>query len=226
MKSSWITRLLTVTLAVSMTACGSGFKGAPSSSSSSSSSGLGSLTDTKAIESAAADAQVSIDDASLLLASVDEANQTPGLSKTVEMQALSPSFILDGFKGKLSKKLDAVLAKVAVVKARLNDARAKIADAIAKIDTSDPRSAALVAALTSQMEKLDQLEQKFYQGIQLLTDRMDMAAASLDKLADLAGSAAGSINPIFGGIAGLAAQYMISQIKDVIAEFKAKLLAL
>ena len=224
MRTSILARSLAALLALSMIGCGQGYRSSATGSSNLS-LGLGNngVLDTKVMEAATADAQLTIDSAQLSLDSVVDAD---GNVQIFNKSAVDVVLEIGKIKKKLMKKLDAVLVKVTAVKAKFNLVRSQIAAQIAKLDSTLPANAEVIRKLNEGMAKLDLIEANFNKGIQFLVSKLDMANAALDKLSGLAQDAAGSINPIFGGVTGLVADLVIGQIKDVINEFKMKIQAI
>lgn len=217
-----LNRSVAVILALSMIGCGQGYKSSQYGTASAQNLGLGSdgSLDTKPLEAAAADAQVTIDKAQL---SLDSVMDKDGNVTLFNKSAITAVFEIGKIKQNLMKKLDAVIAKVSAVKAKFNLVRATVVDQIAKLDSTLPGHAAALHALNESLEKLDLIESNFNKGIQFLVSKLDLAIAALDKVSEIAQQAAGSVSPILGGLTGIVADLLIDQIKSVISEFKAKI---
>src|SRR5690606_20584798 len=102
-------------------------------------------------------------------------------------------------------------------------ARKLLADALGKIDQSNPANAALVQQIMSQMAKVDAMERQFSTSMHMLASKLDLAITGLDRLV----SGVTSFIPGFGWIASLALDFLVmSDIKNFIYEIKMRLMAL
>lgn len=119
--------------------------------------------------------------------------------------------------------LDEAFAKFVVVQEKYHEARLSLADAIGKLDANDPAQAKLIAKIEEQLAKLDQMEEKFRQGVQRLAQRLDLVEVALDRMVD----SAKSLIPGYGWVIGMVLDgLVVSDIKALILEFQGKLLAL
>ncbi len=131
--------------------------------------------------------------------------------------------LLTGVIDRLRVTFDTLFAKVTTVKAKFSEARKLLADALAKIDQSNPANAAMVQQIMSQMAKVDAMERQFSASMHSLASKLDLAISGLDKLV----SGVTSFIPGFGWIASLALDYLVmGDIKNFIYEIKMRLMAL
>lgn len=181
-------------------------------------------TAVKQAEAASNNAQLAIIEANEILKEIQDENGNIKInlftkSSTSEVQA---KFLLNGVIAKLQEVFDRVFEKVATVKAQFNQARQTLADALAKLDTSNPAQAAMIAQLQAELSKLDALETRFSTSMHSLATKLDLAVLALDKVI----TGATSFIPGWGSLVGLAIDYfLMSDVKALIMELKTKLLA-
>jgi hypothetical protein len=175
-------------------------------------------------EKAAADAQDALVAAQTVLAQISDANGNFNLGLFSGLKGkMSLGNILGPVADKLTEVFDQVYEKLALLKTKYGEARLALADAMGKLDASDPTQAKLIAQINSQMGRLDDLEKQYTSAIHKLARKLDLVERSIDKLV----SGVTSSIPGFGAILGLALDYLVlDDIYAVIDGFQQKLLDL
>ena len=172
----------------------------------------------------------------MALAAMDEANQALAeitdekgninvslFSRTGTSGDVQTQFLLNGLIDKLRGVFDKVFASVEMVKAKFNEARGKLMEAVAKLDPNDPAQAALIAEINKRVIQIDGMEAKFSNAMHMLAGKLDLAIIGLDKIV----SGVTSFIPGFGWLANMALDYFVmGDVKALINELKLRLLAL
>lgn len=228
--------LLIVTTSFGAIGCGQGFK----TQALSGGQGLGgviqpinNVADVKAqideAQKATDEAQTAMAEAQAAIASISDSNGNINV-KVFAASGPSPASvstqgILAPIVDKFKTVFDTVISKVQLVKQKFDTARATLAAAMAKLDPSNPAHAALIAQIQTALAGIDNMEAQFHNAMQFLASKLDIATSAIDSLVN-AGCA---FIPIPGlcAIAGvLVDMFILGDVKNLIADFKAKLLAL
>lgn len=225
---------LAVVFASTSVGCGKGFQGSGKSGGVASSNSRGSSTvDVSAQMQKAAEAsqqaQAAIADANAAIAQITDGNGNVNLglfksASTGSSAQTSTQGLLQPLVDKLNGVFDTLFAKIDMVKQQFASARTMLADALAKLNANDPTQASQIQAINDQLAKIDGLEQNFQNMIHQLAGKLDLATTALDKLI----STATSFIPIPGLslVAGVFVDmFVMSDVKNLIASVKAKLLA-
>jgi hypothetical protein len=225
-RMNWITGPLVVALTLSSIGCGQSFRSTGSGAMSTGSQATNAdVSDQLAkANQAAKDAQVAMADAQAAIASISDANGninvglfTKSTAQTTTQGLLAPLI------AKLQPVFDCVYNKALVVKQQFDSARASLAAALAKLNPGDATQASQIAQINAQMAQIDTMEQQFANSMHLLAGKLDLATTALDKII----SGATSFIPGFGWLAGMAIDMLVmSDVKNLISDFKMKLLSL
>lgn len=227
--------ILIVTTSIGLIGCGQGFK----SQALSSSQGLGGviqpindLADVKAqmdeAQKATDEAQLAMSEAEAAIASISDSNGNINVdvfSASGSSSSVTTQGVLAPIVNKFKTVFDTVFSKVQMVKQKFDMARAALATAMAKLDPSNPAHAALIAQIQTALAGIDNMEMQFRNAMQMLAGKLDIALAAIDKLV----AAGCSFIPVPGlcAIAGIFVDmFILDDVKNLIYDFKAKLLAL
>lgn len=219
-----ITRGLIVAMVVTSIGCGQGFRVQGSGNSVGSNSTDISAELEKA-ESASKAAQQAMAEADQVIRTItdEKGNINLGLFMKSSSQEVQAAGILSPITDQLRKVFDTVFSKAEAVKAQFNAARASLADALGKLDVNNPVHAAAIEQIKAQLAKIDALEAQFKAAMASLASKLDIAVTALSGLI----SGATTFIPGWGSIIGLAIDFFVmSEVKGLIAELKARLLAL
>jgi hypothetical protein len=209
---------------VSTVGCGQGFRATSVGSNTAASAGTVDISEQLAkAEDARKQAQAAMADAKAAIDQIsdDQGNINIGLFQTSETQTqglLSP--IID----KLNGVFDKLFAKIDFVKQQFTTARAALTAALAQLNQANPLQAAQIQQIMAEMSQIDAMEAQFQSSMHLLADKLDLASAALDKLIN----SATSFIPVPGLsiVAGvLIDMFVMSDVKNLIASLKARLLA-
>ncbi len=222
--TAWTTRGLLLLLATAAVGCGQGFKSG-STTESTAQKQLNVDEELKQAEKATIEAQEAMALALAAIADISDSrgNINIGLFTRGKNAKVNINGILTPLADHLRPLFDKVYDKLAMVKEKYNTARAALADAIAKLDATDPAQARLIAELESSMQRLDSFEGQFRGSIQRLAGKLNLASSGLDKVV----RGVTSFIPGFGWLASFALDYFImDDLKGLIFEFQQKLMAL
>jgi hypothetical protein len=214
-------------LAFSSVGCGQGFRNSGSSNAGVSQSV--NVNDQLAKAQAASEqAQKAMADANTALADImdDKGNIKLGLFSTTSSDSQTRTAgLLAPIIDKLNAVFDKLFAKVDLVKQQFAMARAALNDALSKLSAADPAQAAQIDQIKQELASIDTLEQQFSNQMHSLASKLDLASSAIDKLLQTATSAIPV--PGLGTIAGvLVDMFLMSDVKNLIASIKAKLLAI
>jgi F0F1-type ATP synthase membrane subunit b/b' len=228
MKSTiWFSKVLlaalVVTVAASTVGCGKAMKSASSG---------GTVAERQAsvdqhvkeAQQASKDAQDALTAAQAALAQISDpsGNFNLGLFSGLNGQ-VSLSNLLGPLTDKLKAVFDQVYDKLALVKQKYSDARAVLADATANLNPNDPVQAQLIAQINAELANLESLEAKYTSSIHMLASKLTLVSNSLDRIVN----GVTNVIPGFGSIVGLALDFFVlDDVKNLIADFQTKLLAL
>lgn len=228
-KMNIVTGSLLAVIAASSIGCGQGMKSNTSANAKASAAGQTGQTEEiaaviKKAEKANQEAQAAILEAQNALLTIQDANGNIKIdlfqSNNAEVDSaglLTP--VIDRLRG----PFDTVLAKVALVKAKFNEARQMLMTALSKLDDKDPAQAALIAEVMKQMAAIDKMEATFRTSMLQLAGKLDTAVAALEKLI----SGVTNFLPGWGWVVNLGLDYLVmTDIRDFVAEIKMKLMTL
>lgn len=177
------------------------------------------------VEAATVEAQQAMADADAAIASISDSNGNIKISlfssSGTSSKAVSTQGLLAPLVAKLKPVFDTVFSKVSLVKEKIDVAKGLLQDALTKLD---PNSQAAQLIL-QQLARIADLEAKFSTQMHRLADKLDLALDGIDRIVNLATS----FIPIpgLGLIAGqLIDMYLVDDVKDLITDLQAKLLAL
>jgi hypothetical protein len=225
-KLNIVTGSLLAVIAASSIGCGQGMKS--NTSSNAKASAVGQTEEIAAVikkaEKANEEAQSAILEAQSALLTIQDKN---GNIKIDLFQSnnneVDSAGLLTPVIDKLRGPFDTVLAKVALVKSKFNEARKMLMSALSKLDDKDPAQAALIAEVMKQMAAIDKMEATFRTSMFQLAGKLDMAVAALEKLI----SGVTNFLPGWGWVVNLGLDYLVmSDIRDFVAEVKMKLMTL
>ena len=221
--------LITVLSALSLTACGQGFK--VQGSNSLTSNNIQSVADVKAqideAQKATDDAEAAMAEAQAAVASISDANGNIDIDlfSVANPATVAPQGLLSPVIDRLKGVFDTVIAKVKIVTEKFDMARAALAAAMAKLDPNVPAQAAMIEQITQALAKVDFLESQFHGAMQMLAGKLDLATSAINNLINTGCS----FIPIPGAcaIVGIIVDtVLMNDVKALIAHFKAELLAL
>lgn len=216
---------LMITVALTMSACGQGFKTTASNVDATTAATATDISNELAkAEAANKSAQEAILEANAALATIMDSsgNINLNLFSSSSTSTVQGKGLLSGVLTKLSSVFDKVFERMALVKTKFAEARALLTTAMAKLDANDPTQALLIAEITSKMGAIDKMELTFTTAVHSLASKLDLASAALDKLV----SGVTSFIPGFGWVVDFALDYLVmNDVRELIAELKAKLLA-
>lgn len=223
---TWITRGVLGILAVSAIGCGQGFKSGSSSSGSSVGAKSVDVSDQlAAADKAAKDAQVAMAEAQDAIAQITDSNGNVNVSLFTKTSGaeVQTSGLLAPLIAKIKPLFTTVISKVVAVKSKFDSARLALADALGKLNANDPAQASLIATINAQMAVIDKAELAFTDTVHKLAGKLDLAIVGLDKIV----SGVTSFIPGFGWLADMALDMLVmGDVKDLILDFKAQLLAI
>jgi len=210
--------------AVSTIGCGQGLR---------SSGGTGKVTashvediskEVQKAEQANEEAQNAILEANLALASIQDEKGNIKISLFKKSTSeVNTTGLLTPVIDRLRVTFETVFAKVALVKAKFNEARQLLMVALSRLDHNDPAQAALIAEVMKQMAAIDAMEAKFRTSMFQLAGKLDLAVDALSKII----SGATSFIPGFGSIIGIGLDFLVmSDIRNFVAEIKMKLMGI
>lgn len=210
--------------AMSSVGCGQGFR----TSSGASTMGGQSVNINDSLNSAQKatdEAQKAMAEADAALADIMDANGNIKLnlfsSSSVNSQTHTAG-LLSPIVDKLNGVFDKLFAKVDMVKTQFAKARTLLEAALVQVQAAGGNQAQ-IDMIRAQIAKVDALETQFSTSMHLLAGKLDLASAALDKLVN----SATSMIPGIGAIAGIFVDlFLMSDVKNLIAQIKAKLLAL
>ena len=223
-KMGSVTVGLMMVFAVASIGCGQGFKSAGAGESGA--LAIASANDAMAkAEEANQQALAAMSEADAALKSISDANGNIniGLFSKSSSSSVTSQGLLSPIIDKLRATFNTVFDKVALVKAKFTEARAKLNEALANLDASNPAQAALIAQIKSQLAGIDGLEAQFSAKMHSLASKLDIATTALDKLV----SGVTSFIPGFGFIADMLLDYFVmDDVKAFLMEIKMKLMSL
>lgn len=195
----------------------SALKGAADNSAASTPEELTSKIDMKAIQDSVDESQKAMAEAEELLNSFSNergkinmwALMTSSSSSTAQSQSIF--FIYE----KLSEVLDRIVDKVALVKGKFNEVRARLAAEASKLDPNRPDHQVVLMQINQMMAQIDMAESQFSMALGQLASRLDLVNTGIDALTASAGS-------LFPG-AGIIVSVLTNQVKMAITEFQTKL---
>lgn len=222
--------VLVVMISVGLIGCGQGFKSNIGGAGGALGGKIESITDVKAqideAQKATEDAQDAMAEAQAAIASISDEKGNININVfSASSSTVTPQGILSPVLDKLRTVFDTVISKVQLVKSKFDAARAALVDAMAKLDPNNPAHQALISQIQSGLAMLDNLEMQFHNTMQMLASKLDIATAAIDSLV----AKGCALIPIPGlcQIAGAIVDMLVlNDVKSLIAEFKAKLLAL
>jgi hypothetical protein len=226
-----LTGSVMVVLCAGLVGCGQGFRGTSSGSASLGSSGTNQPAavdidkELQKAEEASIQAQEAMAEADKAIAEItdDKGNINVSLFSKTKTSEVQSQFLLKGVMAKLTGVFDKVFARVQVVKSKFDAARNALVAALEKLDGTNPAQAALVAEIRAKLVAIDAMEGQFRNAMHMLAGKLDLAMTGIDRLV----SGATSFIPGFGWVANLALDYFVmSDVKNLVAELKARLLAL
>lgn len=211
---------LIVVLTAATVGCGQGFKAQSGSNT------AAEINDSiqKAEEASRLAEQAMADAHAILKEITDEnGNINVGLFTKSKTSEVETQFILNGVTAKLREVFDKVFAKVAVVKEQFALARQKLTEALAKLDQNNPAHSAQIQELMAQIARIGALETQFSAQMHSLASKLDLAISGLNGII----TGVTSWIPGWGSLVGLALDFFVmSDLKALIMELKAKLMAL
>lgn len=215
---------LMAVMAFATIGCGEAFRAyTPSQNSSAEQSQKAASVAVEKAQQASLDAQTVMQEAQVTLRGLQDANGNIKLDLFMQPGLNPGSAGLGALTAKIREVFDQVFEKVADVRARYTEARLRLSDFAAKLDPNNPAEAELLAQLQKQLEQVDALEAKFLDGVQQLAGKLDLLTQALDNITNRVTLAL----PGWGSLVGLALDYFVmSDVKSLILELKAKLLAL
>jgi len=221
--------VLIVMISIGLIGCGQGFKSNVISGGGALGGKIESVADVKAqideAQKATDDAQNAMAEAQAAIASITDKNGNLDINVFSASSTVAPQGVLSPILDKFRTVFDTVISKIQLVKGKFDEARAALVSAMAKLDPNNPAHQALIAQIQNGLAMLDNLEMQFHNTMQMLASKLDIATAAID---DLVAKGCALI-PIPGlcQIAGVLVNMLIlDDVKNLIAEFKAKLLAL
>lgn len=181
--------------------------------------------DLKAAEEATNDAMAAMAEADEAMKSLQDENGEINISlfqnknkSEVQSQALLAPII-----DKLRPAFDKVFEKILVVKAKFNEARGKLVDALTKLDPNIPAQAMMIEQIKKALAQIDQMEQQFRVQMVNLTGKLDQAVDALTKII----SRITNFIPGWGWVVDLFIDFAVmSDVRDFVNEIKMKLLTL
>lgn len=199
-----------------LTACGQGFTGKGGASDVNNAKDVieGSQTqlekiqsESDAAEAALSEAQKALDGVlvggNLALPSVPSGSSLGGILN-----------VADRLRAILDQAYTKLVAAVGKVTAVLPQVRAKLVDAMNRLDPNDPKQAEMIAKIQEMLNKLDQIEARISGIYDLLASKVDILVGRLDQLIDRLNSN-GGLGAILVG--------EVEAVRDVLAEFRDRL---
>lgn len=212
-----IAKAAVIGLVLSTMACGNAMKATGIGD------GLGGLSvDTNQIqkvEQATTQAETSMQQAQLALDEVVKNGKVnvPGeVTVSSEFGAQSLTGIAEKLQTALNKIYDKITLPVQKAKDAINQARAQIAAAIAKLDPNDAQQASMIAKLQEMLTKLDAMESRLAGVYGQLASKIDLLIGKVDEL--IAKVPTG--NPLM-----IVVLFELQEVRRVIVEFRDKLAA-
>lgn len=207
--------------ATSLVGCGQSMQSANSQKASSAQE-VDVSADLKAAEEATNDAMAAMADADEAMKSLQDENGNINLGLFKSGGAQSQG-LLTPILDKLRPTFDKVFEKILVVKAKFQEARAKLVEALTKLDPNIPAQAAMIEQIKKALAQIDAMEQQFRVQLVNLTGKMDQAVDALTKII----SRVTNFIPGWGWIVDLVLDFTVmSDVRDFINEIKMKLLTL
>jgi hypothetical protein len=223
-----VTGSLLAVIAASSIGCGQGMKSNTSSNAKASGGNIANTEEIAAVikkaEKASDEAQAAIVEAQSVLLTIQDQNGNIKIDLFQRNNGqVDSAGLLTPVIDRLRGPFDTVLAKVALVKSKFNEARQMLVTSLSKLDDKDPAQAALINEVMKQMAAIDRMEAQFRTSMMQLGGKLDMAVAALEKLI----SGVTNFLPGWGWVVNLGLDYLVmSDIRDFVAEIKMKLMAL
>jgi hypothetical protein len=211
-------------MAAGLMGCGQGFKSTGSSSDSAKSVNID--NELQKAEAANNEAQQAMAEAAEALKAIQDSSGNINLGlflKAGSSSNVQTSGLLSPVIDKLRATFDTVFSKVDDVKAKFADARQALLVALSRLDHNNPAQAYMIDQIMNQLKRIDAMEQQFRVQLQTLTGKLDEAVAALHKVI----SGATSFIPGWGFVVDFAIDYFVmSDIENFINEIKMRLLAI